>query len=249
MPGEKILVVDDEKDIVELLQFNLEREGFQIIPSYQGEDALRLAKKELPDLIILDLMLPGIDGLEVCRILKRDPSILSIPIIMVTARGEEADIIVGLELGADDYISKPFGIKEISARVRAVLRRFRYPEELKGIITAGNLSIDAKNYEAFWKNIRLELTSTEVKLLLFLAQREDRVFTRQQLLDGVMGEEAFVAERTVDVHIRRLREKLKEAASCIITRRGIGYMFQKEPLLKKFCGEKKEYGCANLMLT
>ena len=230
MSREKILVVDDEKDIVKLLQFNLEREGFQVIPSYQGEDALRLVKKESPDLIILDLMLPGIDGLEVCRILKRDPSSFPIPIIMVTAKGEEADIIVGLELGADDYISKPFGIKEMIARVKTVLRRAGQAGELKRKITAGNLIIDPENYEAFWKDVLLELTPTEIKLLLFLAQREGRVLTRQQLLDGVMGEEAFVTERTVDVHIRRLREKLKEAASCIITRRGIGYLFQRASL-------------------
>jgi DNA-binding response OmpR family regulator len=226
MSKKKILVVDDEKDIVELVRFNLERDGFKVIPSYNGEDALRLVKSQLPDLIILDLMLPGMDGLEVCRILKRDSSAFSIPIIMLTAKGEEADIVVGLELGADDYITKPFGIKEMIARVKTVLRRVSQPERKKGKIIAGDLTIDTENFEARWKDTPLELTPTEFKLLLFLAQRGNRVLTRQQLLDGVLGEDAFVTERTVDVHIRRLRDKLKEASSFIVTRRGIGYMFQ-----------------------
>jgi DNA-binding response OmpR family regulator len=226
MSKKKILVVDDEKDIVELVRFNLERDGFKVIPSYNGEDALRLVKSQLPDLIILDLMLPGMDGLEVCRILKRDSSAFSIPIIMLTAKGEETDIIVGLELGADDYITKPFGIKEMIARVKTVLRRVSQRERKKGKIIAGDLTIDTENFEVRWKDIPLELTPTEFKLLLFLAQREGRVLTRQQLLDGVLGEDAFVIDRTVDVHIRRLRDKLKEASSYIVTRRGIGYMFQ-----------------------
>ena len=219
-------MVDDEKDIVELIRFNLERDGFKVIPSYNGEDALRLVKSQLPDLIILDLMLPGMDGLEACRIFKRDPSAFSIPIIMLTAKGEEADIVVGLELGADDYITKPFGIKEMIARVKTVLRRVSQPERKKGKVIAEDLIIDTENFEATWKDVPLELTPTEFKLLLFLAQREGRVLTRQQLLDGVLGEDAFVTERTVDVHIRRLRDKLKEASSFIVTRRGIGYMFQ-----------------------
>ncbi|MBW1614399.1 MAG: response regulator, partial [Deltaproteobacteria bacterium] len=226
MSKKVILVVDDEKDIVELVRFNLERDGFKVIPSYNGEDALILVKNQLPDLIILDLMLPGMDGLEVCRILKKDSSTFSIPIIMLTAKGEEADIVVGLELGADDYITKPFGIKEMIARVKTVLRRISQPERKNVKIIAEDLIIDTENFEARWKDIPLELTPTEFKLLLFLAQREGRVLTRQQLLDGVLGEDAFVIDRTVDVHIRRLRDKLKEASSYIVTRRGIGYMFQ-----------------------
>jgi len=226
MSKKKILVVDDEKDIVELVRFNLERDGFKVIPSYNGEDALRLVKSQVPDLIILDLMLPGMDGLEICRILKRDSSTFSIPIIMLTAKGREADIVVGLELGADDYITKPFGIKEMIARVKTVLRRVSQPERERGKIIAGDLIIDTENFEATWKDTPLELTTTEFKLLLFLAQRGGRVLTRQQLLDGVLGEDAFVIERTVDVHIRRLRDKLKEASSYIVTRRGIGYMFR-----------------------
>ncbi|MBW2333049.1 MAG: response regulator [Deltaproteobacteria bacterium] len=238
MSKKVILVVDDEKDIVELVRFNLERDGFKVIPSYNGEDALILVKNQLPDLIILDLMLPGMDGLEVCRILKKDSSTFSIPIIMLTAKGEEADIVVGLELGADDYITKPFGIKEMIARVKTVLRRISQPERKNVKIIAEDLIIDTENFEARWKDIPLELTPTEFKLLLFLAQREGRVLTRQQLLDGVLGEDAFVIDRTVDVHIRRLRDKLKEASSYIVTRRGIGYMFQidktKAPRYKGF---------------
>jgi DNA-binding response OmpR family regulator len=226
MSRKKILVVDDEKDIVELVRFNLERDGFKVVPAYNGEDALRLVKVQLPDLIVLDLMLPGMDGLEACRILKRDSSTFSIPIIMLTAKGEESDIVVGLELGADDYITKPFGIKEMIARVKTVLRRVSQPERRKGKIIAGDLIINTENFEARWKDIPLDLTPTEFKLLLFLAQREGRVLTRQQLLDGVLGEDAFVIDRTVDVHIRRLRDKLKEASPFIVTRRGIGYMFQ-----------------------
>jgi DNA-binding response OmpR family regulator len=232
MSREKILVVDDEKDIVELLKFNLEKEGFRVIPSYKGEDALRLVKGEMPNLIILDLMLPGIDGLEVCRILKRDLSTLSIPIIMLTAKGEESDIVVGLELGADDYITKPFRIKEMIARVKAVLRRKILPEKPKGKIIVGDLVIDPENYEATRGDTPLNLTPTEFNLLLFLVAKEDRVLTRQQLLDGVLGDESFVTERTIDVHIRRLREKLKEAAGCVVTRRGIGYTFQRDALEK-----------------
>ena len=226
MAGEKILVVDDEKDIVELLRFNLEREGFKVIPSCNGEVALRLVKDQLPDLIVLDLMLPGVDGLEICRILKRNSSTFSIPIIMLTAKGEESDIVVGLELGADDYITKPFGIKEMIARVKTALRRVKQPERKEGKIIAGDLTINTENFEATWRGTSLELTPTEFRMLLFIAQREGRVLTRQQVLDGVLGDDAFVTERTVDVHIRRLRDKLKEAASYIITRRGIGYMFQ-----------------------
>ncbi|MCD6571035.1 MAG: response regulator [Deltaproteobacteria bacterium] len=224
MPKKNVLVVDDEKDIVELVRFNLAREGFKVITSYNGEDAIRLVKGKSPDLIILDLMLPGMDGLEVCRILKRNSSTFSIPIIMLTAKGEETDIVTGLELGADDYVTKPFSIKEIIARVKTVLRRIARPEARNRII-AGELMIDPEKYQVTWKDTTLDLTSTEFRLLLFLAQREGRVLTRGQLLDGVLGEDAFVTERTIDVHIRRLREKLREASSYIVTRRGIGYTF------------------------
>ncbi|MFH1625735.1 MAG: response regulator transcription factor [Pseudomonadota bacterium] len=226
MAQEKILVVDDEKDIIELIQYNLQLEGFRVTHAYDGEDALRLAKREPPDLLILDLMLPGMDGLEVCRVLKKEAETSHIPIIMLTAKTAEPDIVVGLELGADDYITKPFRTRELVARVRAVLRRVSRPESYNGKLVAGNLSVDPSKYRVTWRGSPLDLTRTEFRLLFFLAQREGRVMTRQQILDGVLGDESFVIDRTVDVHIRRLRKKLQEGSSHIVTRRGIGYLFQ-----------------------
>lgn len=226
MAKEKILVVDDERDIIELIKYNLEMEGFRVSSAYNGEDALRLAKREPPDLFILDLMLPGMDGLEVCRVLKKEPKTNHIPVIMLTAKTGEPDIVVGLELGADDYITKPFSTRELVARVKAVIRRGSRHRDLKEKLVFGNMEVDSTNYRVTWKGSFLDLTPTEFKLLFFLVQRQGLVMTRQQILDGVLGDEAFVTDRTVDVHIRRLRMKLKEASSCIITRRGIGYMFQ-----------------------
>ncbi|MFA4909819.1 MAG: response regulator transcription factor [Desulfobacteria bacterium] len=225
MVKEKILVVDDERDIIELIKYNLEMEGFRVSSAYNGEDALRLAKREPPDLLILDLMLPGMDGLEVCQILKREPQTKHIPVIMLTAKTGEPDIVVGLGLGADDYITKPFSTRELIARVKAVLRRGK-SSPLKEKLILGDLIVDSSNYRATLRGNSIDLTTTEFNLLLFLVQRQGRVMTRQQILDGVLGDDAFVTERTVDVHIRRLRMKLKEASSYIITRRGIGYMFQ-----------------------
>ena len=226
MLKEKILVVDDEEDIVDLIRYNLEREGFQVIPAYDGEQALELVQKEFPNLIVLDLMLPGINGFDVCRVLRNKSETSRIPIIIVSAKATEPDIVVGLEIGADDYITKPFSHRELVARVNAVLRRAYRVADSKEIISIGDLIIDSVNYQATWKGDPIELTSTEFKLLLFLAQRSGRVLTRQQILDGVLGDDAFVTDRTVDVHIRRLRKKLNEAARHIVTRRGIGYMFE-----------------------
>ena len=230
MIREKILVVDDENDIIELLKYNLEREGFRVIPSHNGEDALRISRNESPDLIVLDLMLPGLDGLEVCRILKKKEETSHIPIIMLTAKTTEPDIIVGLELGADDYITKPFKIGELVARVRAVLRRVSHPGDSTGKLVVGDLEVDPGQYQAVWRGKPLDLTTTEFNLLFFLIQRQGRVMTRQQILDGVLGDDAFVTERTVDVHIRRLRKKLNNASPAIVTRRGIGYIFQGDAL-------------------
>ena len=225
MAKEKILVVDDEQDIIELIRYNLELEGFRVTSVYNGEDALRLAKREPPDLLILDLMLPGMDGLEVCQVLKKESQTNHIPIIMLTAKTGEPDIVVGLELGADDYITKPFSMRELVARVKAVLRRGTKPGDVKEKLVFGNLVVDSANYRVTWKGSFLDLTPTEFKLFFFLVQRQGRVMTRQQILDGVLGDDAFVTDRTVDVHIRRLRMKLKGASSYIVTRRGIGYMF------------------------
>jgi len=228
MPKEKILIVDDEKDIVELVRYNLEKEGYKIIPAYNGEEALELIKRQLPHLIILDLMLPGIDGLEVCRILKKDSRTSNIPIIMLTAKGEEADIVAGLELGADDYVTKPFSVRQLIARVRAVLRRVSFSTKDKDLIKINDLVIDSIKHTVTLKGKLLELTSTEFKLLKCLAGNPGRVFTRDQLLNNAWSEDTFIVDRAVDVHIRRLRKKLGRASKFIVTVRGVGYKFESD---------------------
>jgi phosphate regulon transcriptional regulator PhoB len=221
----KILVVDDEKDIVELVRYNLEKEGYRIISAYDGEKSLDLVKREMPDLIILDLMLPGTDGLEVCRILKNDSRTSPIPVIMLTAKGEETDIVVGLELGADDYVTKPFSVRQLIARVKAVLRRTSAAVQEEDLIKIDDFAIDSIKHEVTLKGKSLSLTFTEFKLLKCLAGNPGRVFTRDQLLNRVWGDETFIVDRAVDVHIRRLRKKLGKACNSIVTVRGIGYKF------------------------
>lgn len=228
MPKEKILVVDDEQDLVKLVRFNLEKDGYKVISAFNGEDALFLARKERPDLIVLDLMLPGIDGLEVCKKLKADQELTNIAIIMLTAKGEESDITVGLKLGADDYVTKPFSPKELVARVQAVLRRAKISSTTKDYIEIEGLKIDVNKHEVTMKNETIPLTLTEFKLLHQLASKPGRVFTRDQLLDAVSGPETFVIDRTVDVHIAALRKKLKTYANRIVTIRGVGYKFREE---------------------
>ncbi len=226
MPKAKVLVVDDEKDIVELVQYNLKKEGYRVISACDGERTMDLVKKKLPDLIILDLMLPGMDGLEVCRILKKDSRTSGIPVIMLTAKGEETDIVVGLELGADDYVTKPFSVRQLAARVKAVLRRASTAIQEKDLIKINDLVIDSTKYEVTLKGRLLALTSIEFKLLRCLAGSPGRVFTRDQLLDRVWGDETFIVDRAVDVHIRRLRKKLGRASGLIVTVRSIGYKFR-----------------------
>ncbi|MBU1290890.1 response regulator [bacterium] len=232
MSKEKILVVDDEKDIIELLQYNLEKEGYRISCAYSGEECLENVKTELPDLILLDLMLPEIDGLDVCKFLKNYPQTSHIPIIMLTAKGEETDIVLGLELGADDYIAKPFKIRELLARVKTVLRRTKINilplSKEKDMIKFKDLVIDSTKHQVTLKNLPLNLTSTEFNLLKFLASHPGKVFTREQLLDQVWSENSFIVDRAVDVHIRRLRQKLLSASEYIITVRGVGYRFKEE---------------------
>ncbi|MCD6093383.1 MAG: response regulator [Candidatus Omnitrophica bacterium] len=225
MRKKKILVVDDEEDIVELLEYNLKKEGYQVFKAMTGEEALELAKGEAPDLIILDLMLPGLDGLEVCKILKKDTRTDSIPIVMLTAKGEESDIIIGLELGADDYITKPFSPKVLLARVKTVLRRSEEKLLPKKVLQIENLTIDIPNYKLMLKGKPIKLTKTEFNLLKCLAANPGRVFTRDQLLNKVWGEETFIGDRAIDVHIRRLRKKLGRASKFIVTVRGVGYKF------------------------
>ena len=226
MKKAKVLVVDDEKDIIELVSYNLENEGFKVISATAGEKALELVSSEKPEIIILDLMLPGIDGLDVCRELKRNDQTSSIPIIMLTAKGEESDIVIGLELGADDYITKPFSPRVLVARVKAVLRRIESKKEEEDLIRINQLSIDLVRYQVTYRGKTLTLTSTEFNLLILLAQNRGKVFTRDQILDKAWKEESFVVDRTVDVHVRRLRQKLGQASRFIETVRGVGYRFK-----------------------
>lgn len=226
----RILVVDDEKDIVDLLSYNLRKENYDVVEAFNGETALDLISEKNPHLVLLDLMLPGIQGQEICSRLRKNPETAFLPIIMITAKKEEIDKVLGLELGADDYITKPFSIKEVLARVKAVLRRSKYvkPLEIENVIEYRGLRIDLRSYEVFMNNRRLTLSSTEFKVLKFLAQNPRRVFTRDQILDSVWSNNAFVEARTVDVHISRLRNQIEtdpQNPKYILTVRGIGYKF------------------------
>lgn len=226
----KILIVDDEKDIVDLVSYNLEREGFATIKAYDGETALGKVRAEKPDLLILDLMLPGVGGLDVCKKIRANPETSSLPIIMLTAKADEVDKIIGLELGADDYMTKPFSVKELVARVRTVLRRIREGKkqsagdmfEFKGL---------AVNYGSCLVTLDgrpVTLSPTELKLLFFFTRNPGRVYSRDQILNNVWGDDTFITDRTVDVHVRRLRsqiEKDMEHPRYILTVRGFGYKF------------------------
>ena len=226
MSAKKILVVDDEPDLVELVSYNLKKEGFKVSISPDGEDALEKIRKGAFDLVILDLMLPGIQGVELCRMLRSNPKTESIPIIMLTARGEVSDKIRGLETGADDYMTKPFSPKELLARVKAILRRTTEGAVKDKGIHIGDLRINRETYTVTKGDTPLHLSATEFKLLVFLAERKGRVFSREQLLDAVWKDESFVEPRTVDVHIRRLRTQIEDDPSdpvYIKTRRGVGY--------------------------
>lgn len=225
MKDKHILVVDDEEDITELVKYNLEREGFEVTCVGTGEIALQKASGEDLDLIILDLMLPGVDGLTVCRILKNDPDTAPIPIIMLTAKGEESDIVAGLELGASDYITKPFSPRVVVARVKAVLRSVSKRGREEERVHIGKLDIDPRRYLVKLNGEQLDLTSTEFKILHFMARRPGWVFTRNQLIDASRGDEYVVTDRSVDVHIVGIRKKLGEFGEYIQTVRGIGYRF------------------------
>lgn len=220
-----ILVVDDEPDALELTEFNLKAAGYSIITAADGSEALKKAKAALPALIILDLMLPEVEGLEVCKILRRDSNTSAIPIIMLTARAAEIDRVLGLELGADDYLTKPFSPRELVLRVKNLLRRGQDVEERKDRIVAGELAIDIPRHAVSVRGKVIDLTATEFKLLTLLAQRRGRVQSREQLLRDVWEYDALIDTRTVDTHMRRLREKLGAAAKWIETVRGVGYRF------------------------
>jgi len=223
-----ILVVDDEADLLELVSYNLRKDGFIVDSASDGETALTKVRKGKYDLAILDLMLPGIQGMELCRILRNDSKTAGLPIIMLTAKGEEVDRILGLEMGADDYMTKPFSPRELIARVKAVLRRSTEKPVHEKILKTGDIEIDTERYTVSIKGKPVKLSATEFKLLLFLAERKGKVFSRGQLLDAIWRDEAFVEPRTVDVHIRRLRANIEEDPAhpgYIKTMRGIGYLF------------------------
>lgn len=221
----KILVVDDEPDAVDLVAFNLKQAGYEVTTAADGAEALRKARLVVPELIILDLMLPEMDGLEVCKLLRRDPATAPVPIIMLTARAAELDRILGLELGADDYITKPFSPRELVLRVKNVLQRRQLETAKRDHFVFGDLVIDIPRHQVTWRSRPIELTATEFRLLTVLAERAGRVQTRDHLLRDVWHYESLIDTRTVDTHMRRLREKLGPAARHLDTVRGVGYRF------------------------
>jgi two-component system alkaline phosphatase synthesis response regulator PhoP len=228
MAKETILIVDDEEDILDLIHYNLTKEGYEVHKVTTGEEALESSRESVPDLILLDLMLPGIDGLEVCKIIKNDPKTHNVPIIMLTAKGEENDIVTGLELGADDYIPKPFSPRVLLARVHAILRRGIAIQEADNqeITRIHNLVIDPIKFRVTYDGKPIELTITEFRLLQFLAKRPGWVFTRYQIVDALRGEDYPVTDRSVDVQVVGLRKKLGGADNLIETVRGVGYRFK-----------------------
>lgn len=227
MARESILVVEDEEDIRELLRYNLEKEGYQVSCAVTGEEALQAVRRRPPDLILLDLMLPGMDGLEVCRSLKAEPQTRRLPLVMLTAKGEEADIVAGLELGADDYVTKPFSPRVLLARLRAALRRGSLPPLPENApLKVQELVIHPGRHEVLLKGQPVVLTVTEFRLLHLLARKPGWVFTRQQIVNNIHGEDYPVSDRSVDVQIVSLRKKLGDYGSYLETIRGIGYRFK-----------------------
>lgn len=225
----KILVADDEEDVLNLVSMNLKNAGFTVIQAVDGPEAINKTRTQLPALIVLDIMLPGMTGLEVCKVLKGDPATAKIPVIMLTAKAEEVDRIVGLELGADDYITKPFSPRELVLRVKSVLRRGTAPAgEQNDLINLGVISVDRARHQVRVKGRLVDLTATEFKLLTLLIERRGRVQNRDKLLNDVWGYESVIDTRTVDTHVRRLREKLGSVADCIETVRGFGYRVVEE---------------------
>ena len=231
MAKEKILIVEDEKDIVKMLDYNLKKEGFKTLSAHNGEDGLDMARKENPDLILLDLMLPEMDGMDVCKAIKNEAKTSHIPIIILTAKAQETDKIVGLELGADDYMTKPFSPRELIARIKAVLRRMKEKDKLPEVLRIGDLTIDFSKIMVSIKDKPIELTAKEFELLKTLIKAKGRVLSRDYLLDTIWGfDQALeIQTRTVDVHIQTLRKKIKSEAKRIVTVKNYGYRFQLEP--------------------
>ena len=218
-----ILVIDDEKDLLELVRYNLEKEQFDVILAPDGESGLEIATKHQPDLIVLDVMMPGMDGLEVCQRLRAHPKARHIPIIMLTARAAEADRVVGLELGADDYVTKPFSPRELVARIKAVLRRTTTPPQAPQVIRHGPIVIDETRHEVTCNAQSVQLTATEFRILQYLVSRPGQVCSRDQIIDAALGHDTAVFDRTIDVHMTAIRRKLGSAGDCVETVRGFGY--------------------------
>ena len=225
--GKNVVVVEDEPDIVEVVSYNLKREGYTVTSKNRGDEGLNLIRNQLPDIVILDLMLPGLDGLSICQQMKSDPSTREIPIIIISAEGEESDVVIGLEMGADDYLAKPFSPRELLARIKAVLRRgVSRKENDSQRVVIRELVIDVARHEVKIGDLSINLTSTEFKILYALASSRGRAFSREQLLNQVIGLGVVVVDRNIDVHIRSVRKKLgKEYSSMIETIRGVGYRF------------------------
>jgi DNA-binding response OmpR family regulator len=231
-PRRAVLVVDDERDLVDLISYNLRRNGYDVRAASAGDEALASAERHVPDLILLDLMLPGLDGLEVARRLKANPRTAAIPIIMLTAKGEETDIVVGLTLGADDYVTKPFSMQVLMARLASVLRRQESASNPGGageLLRVGPLTIDLARHEASTDGESLRLTLTEFRLLRGLVEARGRVLTRDQLMDKGMGQDVFVTDRAIDVHVTAIRKKLGRHNWLVRTVRGVGYRLQESP--------------------
>lgn len=227
MSKETILIVDDEEDILELIKYNLKSEGYLVLTAQTGEEAIKIARQSSPDLMVLDLMLPGIDGLEVTRYLRNNEQTTELPIVMLTAKGEESDIVTGLELGANDYISKPFSPKVLVARIRSILRRRKKDDGTADKINQeGDMVIDRARHVVTIEGEKLDLTLSEFDLLAFLAEKKGWVFTRSQIVDAIHGENYAVTERSIDVIIVGLRKKLRNHAALIETVRGVGYRFK-----------------------
>jgi two-component system phosphate regulon response regulator PhoB len=226
MTKDTVIIVEDEEDILQLLEYNFQNAGFATVLSRDGHDALAKIRRQRPDLVVLDIMLPGLDGFEVCRQIKRDPKVSQVPVIMLTARGEEVDRIVGLELGADDYVVKPFSPRELILRARAVLKRAGQESTPKQVLRKEGLTVDLDAHRAEYSGQEIQLTATEFKLLAELFKGQGRVQTRDQLLNTVWGYEFEGYARTVDTHVRRLRQKLGPFADFIETVRGVGYRFK-----------------------
>lgn len=220
-----VLIIDDEKDIVQSIEYNLSKDGYKVSKSYDGLNGLEAVQKKSPDIVILDLMLPGMTGIELCKAMKADPKTAAIPVIMLTAKGEETDKIVGLEVGADDYITKPFSIRELAARIKTILKRYGEKEELVKTLKFPGLDIDPDSHTVKVAGKEIDLTAKEFLLLEQLARNPEKVFSRDRLLDLVWGIDVAIETRTVDVHMRRLREKLGKAAKYLKTLHGVGYKF------------------------